>query len=193
MRKKSKLVYGVGVNDADYEIRYKQDGVVVLCPFYAKWEGMLKRCYCVKYHVKKPTYIDCSVCSEWLNFSNFKAWMEKQDWQGKQLDKDLIFRNNKVYSPDTCVFVDATANAFTTDCKASRGAWPIGVYFDAQSNRFMASCSNPFKKKLERLGSFSCPTEAHQAWKKRKHELACQLAELQTDSRVAAALRTRYL
>ena len=34
--------------------------------------------------------------------------------------------------------------------------------------------------------------EAHEAWKARKHEHACKLADIQSDVRVAKVLRTRY-
>lgn len=47
----------------------------------------------------------CSVCEEWLTFSNFKRWMEQQDYEGKALDKDLLVSQNKTYSSETCVFV----------------------------------------------------------------------------------------
>ena len=66
------------------------------------------------------------------------------------------------------------------------------VCFHKRVKKFSATIGNPFTKKQEHLGYFTCPNEAHQAWKKRKHELACQLADIQTDQRVAEALRIRY-
>lgn len=36
--------------------------------------------------------------------------MIKQDWADKQLDKDLINPNNKLYSPETCFFISGTLN-----------------------------------------------------------------------------------
>lgn len=191
MKKKIKLVCGIGVNDVDYIVQPVINGSKVWCPFYRVWQNMLKRCYNVNYLAKYPTYIGCSVCEEWLTFSNFKKWMETKDWKGKQLDKDLLFVGNKVYSPETCVFVDGVLNNFTLDRAADRGKWPIGVYL-RECGKFQARCCNPFTKKRELLGLFTCPNEAHQAWKKRKYELACQLADLQDDPRVAKALRERY-
>ena len=119
--------------------------------------------------------------------------MEKQDWQGKQLDKDILCVGNKIYSPETCAFVDITTNHFTTDRKSGRGNWPLGVDLHSASTKFRAQCSNRILGYSEHLGYFDCPNKAHLAWKRRKHELACQLADLQSDSRVAAALRIRYL
>ena len=51
---------------------------------------MLQRCYSPKNHAKNPTYIGCYVAKEWLTFSNFKAWMGSQQWQGMELDKGVI-------------------------------------------------------------------------------------------------------
>lgn len=190
--KNSKLVYGVGVNHADYVVNSMVNGKRVMCPFYSTWKHMLKRCYSEKYKEKKPTYRDCVVCEEWKYFSNFKAWMETQDWQGKQLDKDLLFPGNKIYSPETCVFVSGMTNNFVLDHGNARGEFPIGVCWDKERGKFSAQCSNPFIKKQERLGRFNCPQEAHKAWLKRKRELAVEVAAIQTDERVAKAVIKRY-
>ena len=192
VRKKNQMVYGVGINDADYVTDHRIDGKRVVCPYYNTWKSMLMRCYGKKYQEHYPTYKGCSVCPDWLYFMNFRKWMIRQDWEGKQLDKDLLVRGNKVYSEDTCVFVDAMTNLFTTDRGRSRGNYPLGVCMDKRDGKFQARCCNPFTKKQENLGYFTCEHQAHLAWKDRKHILACQLADLQTDPRVAAALRTRY-
>lgn len=189
----SKLVQGVGINDADYTVQHLLNGKVVFCPFYRAWLNMLHRCYCPKFLSRNPTYLGCTVISEWLTFSSFRAWMVKQDWVGKHLDKDILISGNKIYSPETCVFIDSGINKFLVDRSLHRGEWPLGVYFEPRTNKFRACCKNPFTKKNVKLGRFTSPEQAHEAWKQRKHELACQLAEQQSDKRVAEALRTRYL
>ena len=191
--KKSRLVHGVGINDADYPTQPMINGKQVICPYYVAWKAMLDRCYSGKCQQRQPTYKECSVCPDWIYFMNFRKWMQKQDWWGKQLDKDLLIEGNKVYSPTTCVFVDQTTNKFTNDHRRCRGDYPLGVCFHKHNGKFTARCCNPFSKKREGLGYFHCPNEAHLAWKKRKHQLACELADLQTDPRVADALRRRYL
>lgn len=180
----AKLVYGIGVNDADY--------AVTKCLYYSFWRGILQRSYSPKNQERQPTYKGCSVSTEWHTFSNFKAWMERQDFEGKQLDKDILFEGNKTYSPETCVFVCGAVNNFITDCRASRGEWPIGVYWNRSAEKFQSQCRNPFTKKKEHLGYFTCEQEAHEAWLKRKLELAHELAAIQTDPRVAEALINRY-
>ena len=191
--KKTKLVFGVGVNDATYVVCPINDGKRSMCPYYLSWRNMLMRCYDTKYHMKHPTYVGCTVTQEWFTFSNFRLWMEKQDWQGKQLDKDILVPGNRIYSPSQCVFVDRELNLFLTDNAARRGNHPIGVSFHIGKRKFISSCNNPTTKKPEHIGYFNCENEAHKAWLKRKHELACQLAECQQDARIAQALRTRYL
>ena len=202
MRKRNKLVCGVGINDVDcitqtYEQVDGRQKVTSRCPFYRKWVSMLRRCYSVKYHRQFPTYSDCTVCDEWLTFSNFKTWMEAQDWEGKELDKDLLTEGNKVYSPDNCVLVLKAINSFLLVSGASRGNYPLGVTYQKVCDKLQVMINNPFTKKLEYLGLFNLDQEleAHLTWKARKHQLALQLADSEyvTDERVAEALRTRYL
>ena len=153
---------------------------------------MLKRCYSAKLQECYPTYRGCTVSEDWLVFSKFKAWMEKQDWEGKDLDKDILIEGNKVYSAETCVFVTRMVNTFIIDSGAARGEWKIGASWHKKKNKFQSMCKNPFTKKLEYLGYFDCEQAAHEAWRKRKLELAHELAAIQTDPRVAKALIDRY-
>ena len=199
--KAKKLVHGIGINDADYVVRRmetievngkRKQRMVWECPYYRVWHNMIQRCYSAKLQDRYPTYIGCTVSEEWLTFSNFRAWMEKQDWECKQLDKDLLFEGNKVYSAETCVFVTGEVNTFTLDRGASRGEWLIGACWDKEKSKFKSQCRNPFTKKGEYLGLFDCELEAHQAWLNRKLELAHLLAAEQTDDRVAKALIERY-
>ena len=199
--KAKKLVYGVGINDADYAV-YKYEAIEVggvrkqkrvwVCHHYRAWSDMLQRCYSIKYQERNPTYKGCSVSDEWLTFSVFKMWMECQDFEGKQLDKDLLFSGNKVYSAEACVFVTKAVNLFTIDSGAARGAWPLGVNWHKGTGKFQSRCRNPFTKRSEYLGLFTCELKAHQEWLRRKLELAHLLADEQTDGRVAEALIERY-
>lgn len=182
----SKLIYGVGVNDADYNVSWV-DGERAVCPFYSRWVGMLRRAYSAKTHQVRPTYKTCSVHPDWHVFSSFKSWMECQDWEGKHLDKDILFEGNKKYSPDTCVFITVDTNSFITD-RAGRGDFPMGVH--KFGGRFRAMVNG--RGKAICLGMYSTPEEAHQSWREAKYKLAVQLSSEQTDPRVAAALIERY-
>lgn len=120
---KNKLVYGHGVNDASYNVyKYKWDGktnkAIWKCPFYTKWSAVLQRCYSEKVQEKYPSYKGCSVCDDWLIFSNFRKWMKTQDWAGKELDKDIS--GSKIYSPETCLMVSPGINKFFRDILSNK-------------------------------------------------------------------------
>ena len=199
--KKNKLVYGVGINDADYVVKVTQvigyDGAkrkqktTWVCPYWRKWSNMLMRCYSIKQQERQPTYRGCTVCEEWLIFSNFKRWMEKQNWEGKQLDKDILQRGNKIYCPELCVLVDVKINNFLLDRAKSRGLYPIGCSWSPDHKKFRASCQDARGRHMV-LGLFDTELEAHKAWLAFKLEQAKILAAEQTDPRVAKALIERY-
>ena len=118
--------------------------------------------------------------------------MEEQDWKGKCLDKDIITPGNKLYSPETCAFVLNETNLFVIARDACRGDYPIGVDLHKSTGKYRALCRNPFSGKQEHLGYFSTPEEAHEAWRKCKHDLAQRVAAKESDPRVVEALRKRY-
>jgi len=186
------LIFGVGINDSDDKIYNKVDGKNIICLFYSRWRGMLERCYSLKLKIKHPTYDYCECVPEWIYFSNFKAWMEKQDWENKQLDKDILFPGNKIYGPETCIFIDQKVNKFVTDRKLGRGEWPIGVHFHKPLKLFLAQCNSVETGKRIYLGCYDTPEEAHLAWLSFKLEQAHILAAEQKDPRVAQALISRY-
>lgn len=173
-----KLVYGYGHNDIGSKGNEKA---------YERWTTMLKRCYCPKVKGRSPTYEGCTVCPDWLVFGKFKVWMEKQDWCGKELDKDLLVQGNKLYGPDTCIFISRQVNSFLLDSRAARGDLPIGVSYVQMSGKYVARIKE-LGQGRKHLGTFDTPEQAHSAWLSRKRELAIELAKRQNDVRVADAL-----
>jgi len=124
--KKGTLVYGVGTNDADYQVATtgaigSKRETIWRCPYYQRWTNMLYRVY----GSGRPAYADVSVCKDWLVFSNFRSWMETQDWQGKELDKDIL--GSSVYGPDACLFVHKVVNMLSIVGNAKQdknsGSW----------------------------------------------------------------------
>ena len=123
MTKTQKLVYGVGINDLAEPVKINGKQL----KFYATWNSMLCRCYSDKLQTKNPTYVGCSVCSEWLVLSNFKVWFDINYRNDLALDKDILIPGNKIYSPEACSFVPRYINSLLTDAGAIRGDYPLGV------------------------------------------------------------------
>lgn len=126
---------------------------------YGIWREMLRRCYSENWKSKHETYRSATCCNEWNTYSAFKDWFSNQVYyKGLQLDKDLIPRGAKVYSPDTCCFVPSKVNSVLLHWVVNRSELPIGVCFEKDSGRF-----GSFNSK-HRLGKFDTPLEAHRAW-----------------------------
>lgn len=173
-----KPVYGIGVNDANYIVQPTIDGKQIQCPYYQKWKSILMRCYSAACHEEHPTYADCSVAKEWLTFSNFRSWMVEQYWEGMELDKDIKFKNSKIYSKDTCLFIPKTLNTLLLDCKSARGKYPIGVYFHKPMDKFKAQISYSGIK--VHLGYFSIVEEAAYAYKSARKNKIQQIIDNNT-------------
>lgn len=203
MKGKTKLIYGLGINDSKDKVseRVMINGkakFIWCCPYYYRWVSLFSRCYS-EYQIKKyPNYAGCTVCEDWMYLSNFITWVDSQpnrDWINCHLDKDLLVEGNKLYSPETCVFITSGLNTFLTDSKKSRGDCLIGVTYHKRDKVFEAKCNNPFSVNKEEgryLGRFSTELEAHKAWQAKKHEYALVYAAQQQDPRVVKVLLERY-
>ena len=96
---------------------------------YNVWSGIIERCTNEKYQSKKPTYVDCSIDERWKTIQPFIIWFEEnynpETMQGWHLDKDILVKGNKVYSPESCCFVPREINNLFTKCNSKRGTLPI--------------------------------------------------------------------
>ena len=159
---------------------------------YHLWNNMLNRCYNEKILSSNPTYKDCYVSEEWRYLSNFKEWCHQQigfDQVGWHLDKDILSKDNKVYSEDTCVFVPSEINCAVTNNKSVRGKFPQGVIFNCTKTRYRARIQRG--DKWESLGTYDTPEEAFYAYKPVKEAYIKSLAEKwkdKIDHRVYEAL-----
>lgn len=146
--------------------------------YYRMWQDMLKRCYNPKYMETRPTYEKCEVCPEWYNFQVFAEWVDKNYYEieGEQicLDKDILCKGNKIYSPDTCIFVPNRINCLFIKCDGSRGDLPIGVAYH-RNKKYRVHCS--VSGKLKYLGCYDTPEEAFQVYKKVKEKDIKKVAE----------------
>lgn len=175
----ARLVSGLGINDLDYAVAAVINGKQERCPFYFRWKHMLTRCSDTYKEKDRGVYADKEVHPEWLRASNFKSWMENQHWQGYDLDKDILVPGNKIYGPDTCVFIPQWLNKVVICADKARGKYPLGVSYLTDKN-MVNEKSKPFvstvnifkegKSILEYLGVYSTPEDAHKAWQVAKIE-----------------------
>lgn len=148
---------------------------------YSSWRRMLQRCYDEKFLLKFPTYIGCSVCEDWHNFQNFARWYDENYYiipnKGMELDKDILIKGNKIYSPETCVFVPQDINYLFVKCDRSRGDYPIGVHLHSDKDKFIAQCHNINKKAIY-IGKYYTTGEAFEAYKHYKEKLIKDIADM---------------
>ena len=155
------------------EGKYKISENGKLNKYYDIWYGMLERCYDPKYQEKHTTYKGCKVEDYLLNFQHMGEWIDKNYYEipGEQmcLDKDILYKGNKIYSRKTCIFVPQRINKLFIKCNNSRGKDPIGVT-PRESGNYMAQCKDRYGKKIY-LGSYSTKEEAFRIYKEYKEKV----------------------
>lgn len=157
------------------------------------WEHMINRTNPGATWKVRPTYEGCS-CSELFNdFQLFADWCQQQIGFGNKgwcLDKDLLFKGNKVYSEYTCVFVPPALNSLIVKRNSKRGKYLIGVYKRANSNTFIAQCQDG-EGKLKVFYGFKDEISAFLKYKEFKESVIKKQAEKwkdQIDPRAYEAL-----
>ena len=155
--------------------------------YYRVWQDMIKRCYDKETIRKRPTYKNCSVCDEWHNFQNFAKWCDKNYYESNlkkesmQLDKDILFKGNKIYSPETCIFVPQRINSLFIKSDKARGDYPIGVTLRKDNGKYRSQCNVQYgeePRKQIKLGQFDTPEEAFFVYKQFKENYIKEVADL---------------
>lgn len=175
-------VYGVGIVGIKYSATLNGENTKE----YDTWRSMLMRCFDKKFKEKYPTYRDVICCDEWLLYENFYEWLHSQEnfdkWFNEKMwaiDKDILVKGNRIYSPETCCLVPQYINGLFIKCNKSRGALPIGVI--KKYNKFQSRCMNPLTNKMESCGCYFTFEEAFCAYKNRKEEIIKQVAKIEYD------------
>lgn len=166
-------VYGVGYwGMQDVDVHDKN---------YIRWYNMLGRCYNEKYQERQPKYVGCSVADEWHNFSNYNKWIEENyytvDDEPMELDKDILHKGNRVYSPDNCIFVPKCINGLFISAKATRGEYPIGI--DKVKQGFRVRVNHSGKQTV--FGCYDNIVDAFRKYKEEKEKLIQGMAEKYKD------------
>lgn len=168
-------------------------------PEYQQWGNMRQRCKTGgNYQALHPSYVGTSYADEWESYDVWVDWARGQvgflSTESSSriwcLDKDLLQKGNKHYSPDTCVFIPQDINKFLTSSKAARGNLPVGVSYRYEIAKYVAQM-NSQNLRSRHLGHFDTPTEAFQAYKVAKESYARLLVTKYTglvDPRVIDAL-----
>lgn len=109
-------VCGIGIAGSSRK-SVKVDGRYVYIPEYVLWKNLINRCYNENSLKRFERYRGCSVCDRWLHYDNFiedlpnlkgyGEWISGLDYE---LDKDIRVAGNRVYSPDTCMFISSQIN-----------------------------------------------------------------------------------
>ena len=102
-----------------------------------RYANMFYRCHSKAYQKSHPWYEGCTMCAEWLDpehgLERFAEWCNENyyviDGEGTiQLDKDILVKGNKIYSPDTCIFVPKRINCmFSGSSRKNENGMPMGV------------------------------------------------------------------
>lgn len=146
---------------------------------YVKWKNMIERCYNQNSLQYAPQYTDCTVCDEWLNFSNFRFWYETHKYGSRplSLDKDILLKGNTVYCPECCSLVPKDINLLMISTTGKdRHGLPIGVYaVKRRKGKFRAEM-NAYGK-IIKIGTYGSPEEAFQHYKEYKETFIKKIAE----------------
>lgn len=144
------------------------------------WNDMYTRCYNTKLHKRFPEYRGCSICDYWLeDKERFYKWVEKNYYmignEQMDLDKDILFKGNKVYSPETCVFVPHTINTLLLNNKRKRGKYPLGVNYEKAKGKYRAALN--VDGRTIKLGHYNTVEEAFRDYKRHKEALIIVVAD----------------
>lgn len=172
-----KTVLGIGyLGEGKYKEKINGKNTKV----YSYWRHMLRRCYDAYVLNENISYIDCIVCKEWHNFQIFAQWFEENYYEVEgermHLDKDILIKGNKIYSPDTCIIVPQRINSLFIKKQSDRGNCLIGVRWHKRDCVFEVRCKD-VDCKQQYLGYFKDEYEAFMVYKQYKEKVIKQVAD----------------
>ena len=153
-----RVINGKWVDDYEYDI----------------WSGLFVRCYSEKKLKRCRTYREVEVAEEWHNYKNFKRWHKENYYEieGEKmcLDKDILAKGNKIYSPDTCIYVPEKINLLFKKVSIKRDL-PSGVFLHGKTGKYKSI------HRSQMLGIYDSIEEASRAYKEAKEQYIKQVAD----------------
>ena len=127
----------------------------------------------------KTSYINTTICEDWLCFDKFEQWYIKNYPNHivgikLSLDKDLLQQGieNKIYSPETCVFLPHSINTFLAINKPKNTSGYVGVSWYKNRNKWVSQIHIFNEKTYKNLGYFKDIEEASLVYQKARAEQA---------------------
>ena len=143
---------------------------------YSCWYDMLNRCYGDREMDRSYQDTNTHPIDEWLNFQNFADWYVRNEYYCEEplhLDKDILDKHSKLYSPDTCLLLPATINTLFIKQTYQRGNCCMGVTKE-RNGSYRAQCS--VKGETYCIGCYQTELDAFYAYKEFKENLIKQIA-----------------
>ena len=130
---------------------------------YKRWSDMIRRCYDpLANHYNRYGGRGITVCEEWRNLQNYGIWEEENCIDSTYvLDKDILIKHNKVYSPQTCCFIPEPINMIFCNINDKKRNLPTGVSKKGKS--YIAQIM--INKEKVHLGSFDSILDAFNAYR----------------------------
>ena len=143
---------------------------------YRLWRCVIHRTLTDSYnkHMTRNPYEDVTLCEEWYNFQVFCKFVNENKYyrRGFQLDKDLLIKGNKHYSPETCCFLPQVINGVISINYETENGLPVGV--NPKYDYYEAAIS--YRGKRKRIGKYKTPEEASAAYVEAKEAYVKELA-----------------
>lgn len=170
-----RTVRGIGYNSGGV---YKRSEGNKPTRFYNLWLGLFNRCYADYQLERRPSYKGCTVDERWHDYQEFAKWCDEHKYSdlGYQLDKDILIKGNKIYSPETCCFVPREINMLFVSAARARGEFPQGVHYYKPLDKYKAIVR--INGKHKQLGYHDTPEQAYEVYKREKEAHVKNMADL---------------
>ena len=152
-----------------------------------RYANMRNRCYSRAYQEKRQWYRGCTVCDEWMDpehgLDRFGAWCNANYYiiEGEgtmEIDKDILVKGNKVYSPETCLFVPKRINCmFSGSSRKNENGLPMEVQYNAHLQQYYPVLTGIDGKDIISREYFDNPEDAWQLYAQYKTDYVKTIAE----------------